>query len=290
VPALETVLSRAGDYVVRFQHDLSSIVAGETYVQDVSEVSGPGRLAAQPRNRTQHRELTSDLLLVRASDTGEWVQFRDVLEVDGKPVRDRSERLTDLFLKPSPLQSEQVRRVVDESARYNIGSIDRTINVPLLPLRVLDPHNQNRFEFKLDEQTTGGDDASAAEHGLPSSPRFTIATEVWVVSYREVRHDTIVRTTKHKDLPIRGRFWIEPDTGRVLMSELVARNDDVDAKINVSYQSEPLLGLLVPIEMHELYMSWRDSTRIEGTATYGRFRRFLVTTDEKIRQPPRGRN
>ena len=55
------------------------------------------------------------------------------------------------------------------------------------------------------------------------------------------------------DIFSRGRFWIEPASGRVLMSEMITENDDVRGQINVSYQSEPLLGLLVPIEMRERY-------------------------------------
>jgi hypothetical protein len=52
--------------------------------------------------------------------------------------------------------------------------------------------------------------------------------------------------------------------------------------IDVSYQSEPLLGLLVPIEMREWYDRRRNSSRIEAIATYGRFRQFQVTVDEKF--------
>ena len=43
--------------------------------------------------------------------------------------------------------------------------------------------------------------------------------------------------------------------------------------------SEPLLGFLVPIEMREQYEG-RDQSRIDGIATYGRFRQFQVNTSE----------
>jgi hypothetical protein len=58
------------------------------------------------------------------------------------------------------------------------------------------------------------------------------------------------------------------------MSELVAEDRAVHSKIDVSYQSEPLLDLFVPIEMREAYWRTGERTRIEGTATYGRFRRL----------------
>ena len=53
---LQDVLARAGDYVVRFERDLSTIVGEERYAQDV--VGGDGDAAL-------HRELVSDLLLLR---------------------------------------------------------------------------------------------------------------------------------------------------------------------------------------------------------------------------------
>ena len=66
------------------------------------------------------------------------------------------------------------------------------------------------------------------------------------------------------------------------MSELVAENNRLRARINVSYQADVMPDLLVPVEMHETYFSWADETTIEGTATYGRFRQFQVKVDEKI--------
>jgi len=68
-------------------------------------------------------------------------------------------------------------------------------------------------------------------------------------------------------------------TERVLMSELIARDRTVTAIIDVSYQSEPLVGFLVPIEMRERYES-RNGERIKGDARYGQFRQFQVNVDE----------
>jgi hypothetical protein len=50
----------------------------------------------------------------------------------------------------------------------------------------------------------------------------------------------------------------------------------------VNYQSEPLLGLLVPVEMRERYDKLSDHSVIDGFATYGRFRQFQVKVDEKL--------
>ena len=78
---------------------------------------------------------------------------------------------------------------------------------------------------------------------------------------------------------MRGRFWIEPASGRVMMSEIVARNKTVNATIDVSYQSEALVGMFVPVEMREEYKN-RSGWHITANATYGRFRQFTVNVDE----------
>jgi len=71
------------------------------------------------------RELKSDFLFVKVPSSDAWLPFRDVFAVDGRPVRDRHERLTRLFLHPSPTAMEQARQIVADSTRYDIGGIER---------------------------------------------------------------------------------------------------------------------------------------------------------------------
>src|SRR4029453_17942463 len=147
--SLEEVLTRAGAYVEEFQRQLSGIVGGETYLQEVIPRLG---MNASGRGQLQRRRLRSDLLLLRPEESVTWVQFRDVFEVDGKAVRDRDERLTKIFLDPDQTTAQRVDRIREESARYNIGGIARTMNVPVLPLAVLSPVNQPRFRFTIDDR------------------------------------------------------------------------------------------------------------------------------------------
>jgi hypothetical protein len=275
-PSLGTVLQRASAYAADFKEQLAGIVTEEAYVQDI-EVIGAVRL----RPEVTHRELKSDLLLVRAADTGRYVEFRDVADVDGRPVRDRQERLTKLFLDPGGA-SGQLQKIIAESARYNIGKVARTVNTPVLALLFFDPNYQPRFTFTRAVDRTP---ALAIRPGTPadaSSPTFSVSTEVWVVEYQESsRRPTIIRTPEGRDMPARGRFWLDPSTGRLLMTELIAGDLTLRATINVSYQSEPLLGFSVPVEMRERYDA--PNLRITGTATYGNFRRFNVKVDERAR-------
>ena len=57
------------------------------------------------------------------------------------------------------------------------------------------------------------------------------------------------------------------------ISELRIETGNVRAQVTVSYQSEPLMGFLVPVEMRESYE--RRGERIEGHAVYGKFRTLV---------------
>jgi len=273
---LADVLRRAGSYVEEFQRQLSGIVAEEAYLQEVMPALGMNASGG----RLQRRQLRSDLLLVRPEGAVTWVQFRDVFEVDGRAVRDRDERLARLFLRGDVSSAQQVEQIRTESARYNIGRIQRTMNVPVLPLSVLTPESQPRFRFAVDQGNNSRPRIGTST--LPSTANFRVNAEGLIVTFEERRGPTLVSTTAGADIFSRGRFWIEPETGRVLMSEMITEDSLVRGELVVSYQSEPLLGLLVPIELRERYTEVARRTTITGQATYSKFRRFQVSVDETI--------
>ena len=258
-PDVEAVLDKAADYVYAYRRDFVGVVTEEIYRQ---EVSG-GRTGTDFRGfpveaPRQRRDLRSDVLYVRTPDAERWMQFRDVFEVDGKPVRDRAERLTKLFLQPSRSVQKQAEDIATESARYNIGGVNRNINLPVLALTVLESESRPWYSF------TG-----------------SRKKDTWEIEFREERGGTLIRTTGNQSMPSHGKFVIETSTGRVLFSELVAESASLRARIEVTYTPEASLGLLVPREMRERYES-KDGSVIDGRASYAKFRRYQVTTDEKV--------
>lgn len=265
------VLERAAAYVADYQARLAGVVAEEFYQQTVVPTSRPGRST----NR-QHRELKSDLLLVKPGDGDMWLQFRDVFEVDRKPVRDRDERLYKLFLNAAADRREQAEKIQQESARYNIGPLQRTINIPTMALLFLEQRNRPLIEFKRVKAET--------------SRRFdTIAPEaaVWILEFRETAEDdAMVKGTGGRGVPSHGRFWLDSTTGRVLRSEHISEDTSVRASIDVTYQAAAGIEVLVPAEMRENYLIRRTDLRIIGRATYQRFRQFTVTTSEKPKPGP----
>lgn len=269
-PSLQDILTRVRDYVVHFEETIQGIVAEEHYVQDSDKSDRPF---------VTHRELKSDLLLVRTpgSDFG-YSQFRDVFDVDGEAVHDRDNRLTKLFMTPSASGHRQAGEIMNESARYNIGTIERNINVPLIALMMLHPMHQARFKYSVDTAHKG------APRGMPKTPAFTLPGDTWELEFEETATPTLVRGDD-QDAKSRGRLWVDPETNRVLLTELVVESKTVRSTIRVSYQSPPIAGVLVPVEMRETYVIKKRFYTFEGSATYGNFRQFSVSTVEVIGDP-----
>jgi len=263
-PSLEAVLDRATRYVDNFYVQLSGIVAEESYEQRSRATGGIGSRSY----RNQYVKLRSDYLLMRPEGSDRYYGFRDVFEVDGRPVRDRQNRLTQLFLNPSASVERQIEGILNDSARYNVGDVVRNINTPTLALLFLREAYRPGFEF---------------EHVSDESPPLGFdypnnAPNIWVVKYRETSSTTVFAGGNDRDLPAHGRFWIEPTTGRVLVTELALEDPEINTLVAVTFQMNETIGHFVPVEMRELYGNRRRGSRVDGTATYSRFRRFEVST------------
>lgn len=273
---LAAILSRAATYIERYADHFSGIVVEESYVQDVVTVNRFGYRINSARGPT-HRTLKSDLLLVHPAGASNWMQFRDVFEVDGRAVRDRNNRLAKLFLEPSKSIEAQAEKIVKESARYNIGEVERTINLPVLAMTILTRAAQTGFEFTL-----GPGDLSPV---LPKSPIFSPPPDAVVVSFVETQVRSMVTSPQGKNLKSRGRFWISLPTGQIMLSEFVVSDFTLRATIHVAYGERPGFPVAVPIAMNELYLNQVNGSRVEGHATYANFRKFGVNTDEAIVEP-----
>ena len=266
-PSLDLVLKRAAAYVENFRKQLSGITADETYTQQVVNTTRfVDSIQTMPTRR-----LKSDLLLVKPANADRYVELRDTFEVDGSPVRNRQARLEQLLRDPAA--GDRIAAIIKESARYNIGSITRNINTPLMALQFLDAAYQPRMRFRHVDKPTpvfGKNQDSAANE----APVFHVSTEMWTIEYREEQRKTLIRTPDGDDRHAHGRFWINPNDGSVLISELIidGAGAGVTATVTVSYQSEPLMGFLVPVEMRESYVGRGE--RITGHAEYGKFRQI----------------
>jgi len=287
VPAkvtLEDLLARFAAEVGRFEQEFAGMVAEERYVQLVRPwrgmPKGPGDEKAlewvehgvtPPASGPilARRQLTSDVLLV-AVPGGRWVGYRDVAEVDGKAVRNRQERVRELFLSKAADRDEQLLRVAGESARYNLGSFTRTVNVPTIPLFLLHPRNHARFEFSL------------------AKPEKVGSTSAAVVRYRERMRPTLLVRRHGQDAPIEGRLWLDPASGRVLQTELRFDPDRRGVIVTRYRQTEG-----EPVNVPEYMWEWYEGSEwevdvggghvTECLARYSNYRRFRVETYEQVK-------
>jgi hypothetical protein len=252
--APQDLVERAGKYVDAYVEAFTAVVSQERQTQQLVRPDGRVR---------KTRDITADFLLVKARGT--WPDaYRDVIEVDGKPVRDRQDRLKKLFLDHPKTAPDLAAAIARESGRYNLG-VGRIGNSPLLPVIFLTPRIAEGVRF------TGT--ASALE-------------------FQETRMPTVLRRRGGQgdhNMPSHGVFEIEPATGRVLAAEFTADNPEsrVSAMFKVRYAIDPTLEISVPVEVTERY--WQpakpDEDIVEVRATYSGFRRFQVTTNEQIKTP-----
>jgi hypothetical protein len=245
----EQLLQRAAAYVKGFVDRFSSVVAEETLVQETTV----------PRRK---RTLRSDYLFVRFPGDTSWSSFRDVFDVDGNPVRDHEERLTKLFMQPSGDSRRRVADIANASARYNLIDIG-TINHPLLAMAFLQDFYQPRFRFILAGTDKG------------------VGPKVRKVQFQEFQSPTIIKGNANVDVFSRGLVWIDEDTGRLAKSELRIGSQSAPISIITVFKLDDALGIDVPVEMRDWYPD--RIGEIRGVATYGRFRRFKVTTEETVK-------
>ena len=274
---LDQLLAKATWYSIDFVNKLSSVVAEERYIQD-SNVAlmtiaipglggrGGGTPNNVPQSSSRHRELKADFLIVKSA--GEvWTPFRDVFEVDHIPIRDRDQRLAKLFLsdKGGADVDQKAKAIAEESARYNLGAVQRTINNPVFALIFLQPDVRERFKFTI------------------GKPDRKMGDDVRVVDYLEEGRPTVIAGLPGQDMPAFGRFWIESTTGRVVKAEVRVEVKDVKANLTTTFHTDERLGIDVPLEFREEY-DLRDS-RVNGIATYTRFRKFEVKSSEELAPP-----
>ena len=230
-PSLQVLLERAGAYLADYQRQVPAVVSEEIYDQ----VARTMRFAPWSGGRTR-----SDVLVIANDATG-WVVFRDVFEVDGKPLRDRDERLEKLLLNPS-------RGHVRSGAAHRAGkrAVQRQFPWPLVRqdaqqpdggAAVSDAQNQHRSRFRID-----GD-----------ARRLTASTPSSSASRSRRRRECSCRRAIGGRRKLLDRARVRPSPAqRAADSDRDVRRAD-HSTIRMGFAIDPKIGLQVPVGMDEIY-------------------------------------
>ena len=97
---------------------------------------------------------------------------------------------------------------------------------------------------------------------------------------------TMLRQDKDRDLPARGTVWASERTGTIVKTELRLGSDPTTTTITTIFGRDEPLNIDVPTILEQTYYA-SPSEVVKGTARYSNFRRFSVSTDEKIDAPER---
>jgi hypothetical protein len=264
-PTLPGLLEAAGGYVATYEARMAAFVFEEDYRQQVRCQFGGVR--------PQARRLRSEVVVVNTADLG-WVGFRDVFEVDGQPVRDRQDRLQQLFVAAGADVLARARAIADEGARFNLGGTARNLNYPTMALLFLREGHQRRSRF-----SRGG---SERVDGVLT----------WSVRFEETQRPTLIRS-QNDDVSASGEFWIEPASGRVWRSRLRVDEARATGTMDVRYGPRTGFDVLMPVSMEEHItvrgcdpgtgvVSAPGTETLSGEARYTNVKQFTVDVTTKV--------
>ncbi len=258
--SLEEVVRRVEAYVASYGGRASMVVCTERYTQTMSGSSSYG---------SQRRTIRAEFAIARVDTTREWVGFRDVLEVDGAALDHGRGRLVHALSGGEGGYTE-ARRISDDSARFNIGKVQRNFNVPTTALFFFTAANHDRFKFTKKDAGADG---------------------IWQIDFRETSLPTLIATPGGTAVPSSGTIWVRAADGTVvrtllktdLSRDAAAPDQRAGGHIDVTYRFAATLAMWLPAEMTEEYEATRGQAwnRVRGDAAYDGYRQF--TTSVRIK-------
>ncbi len=264
-PTLAELLEKATRYAVAYEREFSQSLSDEHAEQREDVVRGRGY-----RARTTHTEriIEAETLFAWFVNERTWLTIRNVLSVDGRMVPDSRGRLNEILdsvLENGSSGGALISRLRDESVRYNLGRIRRSFNDPMLPMKFLDPSNQERYAF-----TQEGAD-------------IVDGVSVWKIGFVETATPTAI-ILDGLPAPSSGTVWVT-QSGIVVQTriDLGGTTGSLSAAITVSYAPNAHIGAWVPARMDERYSQLATEANRDGASTTI----TCVTTFSNYRRRPK---
>ena len=149
---------------------------------------------------------------------------------------------------------DEARRLSDESARFNIGSVQRNFNVPTATVFFFGSANSGRFKF---------------------TARTVEPDGTWQIEFRETDRPTFIRTPEGRSIYSEGTIWVAPADGVIVRTrlkvEIPPRNDrgrSGAGLVDVTFHLVDGLDMWLPQTMTEMFESRAGGAwqRVEGRA------------------------
>ena len=250
------IVEAAARYVADYQRQLTSVIADETYTQEI--VDQTPRDPEMPRvRRTQ-----SEVFFAYLTANHHWMAIRDVMSLDGTPLSDRPD-LRGAFQRLAA--GDVPPKFTEINSRYNLGRTYRNFNGPTLALLVLDDRHRARFSFERE--------------GVERE-RDTVLVRI---AFTEKESPTLIQHQRRGRVFSSGEFVVEAGTGRVRRTLLTAKADSLRLELTTTYGPNDRLGMSVPTVFRERY-EYGSKARKSGfapayervvcEAQYSNFRRF----------------
>jgi hypothetical protein len=255
-PSLEDVLRRADSYLRAWVPQLANIVSTEMYEE---------RLITTSTIRPRPRRLKSDVLLVRRPGSINWILFRDVVEVDSRPLTHEPDRLLKLFVSQTADAEEQAHRIAAEGLQYHLPGASASSTNPFLGIALMQGSYQSRLRFRLG-------DADRSLGPRVRALRFQEREETEPTAGSAPEKLTLLLTDAGR---VQGTVWLDVETGEIVKTDArMAFESGPVSTTRTTFARDERLGILVPKEMRT---EWRN---FSGTAKYSNYRRFEVRTTE----------
>jgi hypothetical protein len=253
------VVAATAQYVAGYQRDLTSILADESYAQDV--VSRMPRDPSAPRSR----RMASEVFFMFMPGTRDWMAIRDVIAVDDVGVEDRP----DIRQALDDLSSTDVAATLKrQNSRFNIGRIVRNFSEPTLSLLVFDANHRGRFSFERKRVRNEG------------------GAVLVTLAFAERESPTLIADPRRGRIFSTGEVVVEAGTGRVRRAVLWANSGEIKVELTTDYTRDENLDMLVPAVFRETYTRGTPPRRLEADteyehvvceARYRNFRRFQTS-------------
>jgi len=269
---MDALVEQASRYVLDYEGSFWLLALDEEQLQWIERPTNPGSNLSRTNpgggmvagGATARRIIKSDYLLVQGGEGRGWTPFRDVFSVNGKELRHQDDRMVRMFRSGNVDSYDLAQKLHDQSKSHDLGNVARTINIPMLGMMLLHPDVRERFSVKHD-----GSESIAGR----LVERF---------NYRETARPTLIKTARGKDLALTGRMWIEPGSGVVVRTEMIAADPIVRAMVTVTFRHDGELAIWVPELMEEYYKANVALDDIFSSSTFSAPRIYQV--------PSRGRN